>query len=265
MTPEERRTAEFFEHLMRANLKVPAERAKLRHELWKRLSQIGHIDISPPMTDDLMPEHRGENISSILELDTDEDLDEDRVLRPLFNRILYRLRGVSKGILTFLHPDGGLNGIPLKTTVVVRFHRQDDGSIVAAVHSQDYLSDLFWQGLMPLFQLKPCPFVICDQCFKPFLRKEKGVKPKYCSKACKEKSIPFASRRTEYMQERRQREREKRLRLARDAIRQGRSEQERMESLSKAFPQKSRRALAQLLNKARQKQRRTQPVKEKEV
>lgn len=264
MTLDERRTAEFFVHLSRADLHVPAERSRLRHELWEQLARIGHIDIAPPMGDGIFP---NKGMYATVDLYADDDVDEDRVLRLLFDRILDRLHGVCKVLFSILLPEtSGLTGIPLSATVQVQFKRQDDGSIVATVYSQDSLSDLFWQGFLPLLQRKPSPFVICEwwQCMKPFVRKDKGVTPKYCSPSCKERGIPFASRRAEYMRKRRQSEHEKQLQLAWDAIRKGQSEEEQIALLSKALPQKSRRACVQLLNKARRRQKRTKSMKEKE-
>jgi len=255
MTLEERRAAEFFVHLMRANLNVPAERSRLRHELYEQLMQIGHIDIVPSMR------IRGMDWHGTLPLgafpDDPDDVDEDRILRPLFDRILDHLRDVCGLLVAQLAARFGLTGLPVPTSVTVEFQRQDDGSIVATVHAQDYLTDLFWLRFLPLLQLKPCPFVLCDQCSNPFVRADKGPTPKYCSKSCKDKSIPFASRRADYMRERRQTERAQQLRLARDAIRQDKIEQEQRELLSKALPQKSRRALVQLLNEARRRQKRS--------
>jgi hypothetical protein len=129
------------------------------------------------------------------------------------------------------------------------------------VHNRQ--SDVVWQYLLLLLRKWPFPFGMCPVCDHVFAQAGRGKPRQYCSNRCKAKGIPSYARRSAYQSERRQRRRNEKLQLARDVIRQTQSEQGQLKELSKELPQKSRRALMQLLNKARLKQRRTKRTKEK--
>jgi hypothetical protein len=299
MTEQERHAAKFFARLLNADLSSPTEDwdgiiedyAKLhgvsaselqRSDLRGRLDRIPYDVTGVPQW--LEAKATGKKLPPTMSKqefdDTLKYMVEEEGLTQYANYsykeeayavkeplVLPRLRKIQKAVRLsvggLLDPDYRRGFLQLDTQY--RFFTKYDYSVYppkSEIHWRGY--DIVQHFLLPLLRHRPFPFARCPVCKQVFTHAGRGKPRKYCSESCKAKGIPSAAKRTEYQSMRRQRRRDEQLKLARRALRQARSQQEQIESLSKTFPQKSRRALVQLLNKARQRRGRKQTVKEKE-
>jgi hypothetical protein len=270
MTEKKRQAAKFFERLLKANLSSSEESWDDILTEWDQLVETKESRLTERLRQSdveriracLEAEAKGQKILPWFEAEVGAELTEPPLL-PILRETQQVADETIRGLL--LNERAPLR---VRSNILFRFDFNHPLSLPIkpkGIVEISPKSDVVWRFLIPLLRQWPFPFGMCPVCDHVFAQAGRGKPRQYCSDRCKAKGIPSYARRSAYQSERRQRRRDEKWQLARDAIREGQSEQEQIESLSKALPElKSRRACVQLLNKVRLKQRRTKRTKGKE-
>jgi len=138
----------------------------------------------------------------------------------------------------------------------------ESGAVRQTRQHQEFSTQLAARLLAELLRFlrrKPFPFRRCRICKKVMVQAVRGKPKLYCSEVCRSKGIPFAAKRTEHVRERRREKRQEEIENVRRIL-QAWPEDEQWKMIHKVFPDKSRRALVQLVNKAKQQQQNETPV-----
>jgi hypothetical protein len=182
-------------------------------------------------------------------------------MRPHLERTLSTL--MSGGVPRILELLGGKKALwsdwAFETQVILMLQGGkllESGEVRQTRQHQEFSTRLAARLLVELLRFlhrKPFPLRRCRICKKVMVQAVRGKPKQYCSEVCRSKGIPFAAKRTEHVRERRREKRQEEIENVRRIL-QAWPEGEQWKMIHKVFPDKSRRALVQLVNKAKHQQ-----------